>query len=346
MSSAKLTSELTAPELSAAHQDEDAVLAARLEQLVINEKWILFGQQMRAACQDELDANYARSSWLHGHATHEPPREFEIDAEVMRRWNEMTLIQQKNWGESVGSSSLVTDAPAPKKPKKKSYFGAKKRKTGYQCFVSENYDSVREELSNWQSIPKEKIPSHEVFSELALRWRMEDGKVQEQAWKNFASRKGPLPERKTFVQRPARKGNSVSREASVVPDVQFDDEAVSTAIALDLTPATQCVFEGIKALKQQEAEARAETAAVKQQLAAAQAEAAGLKQRLEESAVQKQQLEEYFVQHNLRQTLEDVMNAVVEKRPKYPLVFMAAQLYYKELGVMIPSPEAGFDVMN
>ena len=337
--------------LTADHQDEDAKLAACLEQLVMNEKWKLFGQQMRGACQDELEYRYAQASLQHGHDSYAPAREFEIDEEVMRRWNEMTLTQQKNWGDSVGSSSLVTDAPVPKKPKKKkSYFGAKKRKTGYQCFVSVNYDWVREELSNWQSIPKEKIPSHEVFSELALRWRMEEGKVQEQAWKNFASRKGPPPKRETFVQRPARDGDSVCREASVM-----NDEAVS---AEALTPA-QRVLEGIKALKQQEEDARNEITALKQQLAAAQAEAAAVKQQLaaaqaEAAGLKEQQAapwyvpclkEEYLIKHNLQQTLEDVMNAVVEKRPKHPLVFMAGQLYYKELGVMIPSPEE-FHVVN
>ena len=197
MNSAKLTGELLA-KLSAAHQDEDAALAARLDQLVMNEKWKRYEQQMRAARPVQRDegplARRARAWGL---------------------WNEMTLIQQKNWGDSVGSSSLAEVAPVPKK--KKSYFGTKKHKTGYQRFVSKNFTWVREEMSKWEFVSPEQILSHEVFSELALLWDEADEKCRD-AWKNFATRKGPLPERETFVRllNSARKG----RDGSVAPDVQ------------------------------------------------------------------------------------------------------------------------------
>ena len=170
--------------MSATTDDIDAQLIMRLDKLKITENFKLFAKEMK----DQVRTECWRES---GETT-----PMGVLKEIGHRWSELTLTQRVNWRASGAAPSLNSDKVTASK-KKKQWSGGKKRKSGYQRFVSENFSVARDNLSKRQSVSQNHIPSHEVFSELSVCWQEKD-QACKLAWNNFATRKGPKPSDKTL----------------------------------------------------------------------------------------------------------------------------------------------------
>ena len=122
----------------------------------------------------------------------------DIDAELIARLNQLQLrdiqtVEPVSPSSSCDIQDCVGADPEPTKtrtkPKKR---GGKKRRSGYQCFVSREFSWAKKDLATWKSVPERLIPSQRVFCELGRRWRS-FSQLDREAWVAAAAGDGPTP---------------------------------------------------------------------------------------------------------------------------------------------------------
>ena len=85
--------------------------------------------------------------------------------------------------------TVEPEAPQKKRSKKR---GGKKRRSGYQCFVSKEFSWAKKDLATWKSVPERLITSSRVFCELGRRWQS-FSQLDRESWGAAAAGNGPTP---------------------------------------------------------------------------------------------------------------------------------------------------------